>query len=423
MHKPITNLSRRNTQMMDTDESTRALILKLTELQNRVKELEQAEKSLQVTRITREAILDNIPDMAWLKDREGRFLAVNEAFEKACGFSREILLGKTDFDFWPKDVAERFQKDDEEVIRSGVQKRIEETLVREKPLRTWIETIKSPIFDKNGHVIGTTGISRDITERKLAQDGLEKALDESRRLLAEAAKYVGTLLPDPITNGRVCTDWRFKPSTALGGDLFGYHWLDEDHFALYLVDVCGHGVSAALLSVTIINVLRSRTLKDTDFTQPDMVLSALNKAFPMEQQNGMYFTIWYGIYNRASRNLVYSGGGHPPALLATGLSEGTPRIEQLHTPNLFIGGMPDVAFEKRSVRLRSACRLYVFSDGVFEIEGRDGSMWGFGGFVEFMSRMLASEQSVLDGLFRHVVDLNSSEDLDDDFSILEVLIP
>ncbi|MFH1116321.1 MAG: SpoIIE family protein phosphatase [Pseudomonadota bacterium] len=409
--------------MIETDGSTRALMLKVTQLQNRVKELEQTERSLHETHITREAILDNIPDMAWLKDKEGRFLAVNEAFEKACGFSRERLLGKTDFDFWPQQVAERFRKDDEEVIRSGVRKRIEETLVREKPVKTWIETIKSPIFDGNGHVIGTTGISRDITDRKLAQACLEKSLEESRRLLAEAAKYVETLLPEPITTGPICTDWRFKPSAALGGDLFGYYRLDEDHFALYLVDVCGHGVSAALLSVSVINVLRSRTLKDTDFTQPDMVLSALNKAFPMEEQNDMYFTIWYGIYNKASRTLVYSGGGHPPALLATGLSEGSPRIEQLHAPNLFIGGMPDVTFEKRSVRLDGPCRLYVFSDGVYEIQGRDGSMWDFEGFVEFMSRMVASEQSVLEGLFSHVIDLNSSEDLDDDFSILEVLIP
>jgi sigma-B regulation protein RsbU (phosphoserine phosphatase) len=405
--------------MEDKKEPAEVLMSRLTDMQDRAGELEKAERSLQLTRITQEAILDNIPDMAWLKDRDGTFLAVNGAFEKACGLKREVLIGKTDFDFWSKELAERFQADDEEVMISGVQKRIEETLVSKRNSNRWIETIKSPILDDTGRVIGTTGISRDITDRKITQQSLERALAESRRLLADAAKYVATLLPQRIPEGCVRTDWRFKPCAALGGDLFGYHWLDGEHFALYLIDVCGHGVSAALLSVTVINVLRSRTLKDTDFTRPDMVLSSLNEAFPMEEQNGMYFTIWYGIYNRLTRNLDYSGGGHPPALLVTGLPGQNPRITQLHTPNLFIGGMADVAFEKRSVQLDPSSRLYIFSDGVFEIEEANGSVWGFGEFEKFLSRTFPSGQSVLDGLQKHVVALKSSDDLDDDFSIIE----
>ena len=92
------------------------------------------------------------------------------------------------------------------------------------------------------------------------------------------------------------TQWLLVPSTELGGDSFGYHEIDEDHIAFYLLDVCGHGVGAALLSVTAINVLRSAALPRTDFRDPGAVLSSLNEAFPMERQNNMYFTIWYGVY-------------------------------------------------------------------------------------------------------------------------------
>ena len=81
-----------------------------------------------------------------------------------------------------------------------------------------------------------------------------------------------------------------------------------------------------------------------------------------------------------------------------------------------------MAFEKHTVQLDGPGRLYIFSDGVFEIEGENGAMWGFGRFVEFMSGKLSSNQPVLDELLRHVVDLNLSHELDDDFSILEVLI-
>ncbi|HEY1068720.1 MAG TPA: response regulator, partial [Pirellulales bacterium] len=100
--------------------------------------------------------------------------------------------------------------------------------------------------------------------------------------LAVAAKYVESLLPEVIgPPNALRTDWRFIPSAALGGDSFGYHWLDKDHFAFYLLDVCGHGVGAALLSVSAINALRTHSLPDADFADPGSVLTALNKAFQM----------------------------------------------------------------------------------------------------------------------------------------------
>jgi len=133
--------------------------------------------------------------------------------------------------------------------------------------------------------------------------------------LAEAAQYVKTILPQPITEGVIRTDWRFVPSTSLGGDAFGYHWLDENHFAIYLIDVSGHGVGAALLSVSVMNVLRSQSLPNTDFKDPEQVLEPLNVAFPGEENNDMFFTIWYGVYKKGTRKLIYASGGHPPAYI------------------------------------------------------------------------------------------------------------
>ncbi len=86
--------------------------------------------------------------------------------------------------------------------------------------------------------------------------------------VAQAAKYVCSLLPEPLRDGPVRVDWRFVPSTQLGGDSFGYHWIDDEHFAVYLLDVSGHGVGASLLSVSALNVLRSQSLPNTDFRDP-----------------------------------------------------------------------------------------------------------------------------------------------------------
>jgi serine phosphatase RsbU (regulator of sigma subunit) len=101
---------------------------------------------------------------------------------------------------------------------------------------------------------------------------------------------------------------------SLGGDSFGCHWLDEDTFAIYLVDVSGHGVGAALLSVSVMNALRSQSLPDINFNNPEQVLASLNVAFPSEENNDMFFTIWYGVYNKSTRELTYASVGHPPAL-------------------------------------------------------------------------------------------------------------
>ncbi|HTY23518.1 MAG TPA: PAS domain-containing protein [Desulfomonilaceae bacterium] len=148
------------------------------DLKYEISERKSAERKLQKTLIRRNAILDNIPDMAWLKDKEGRFLAANEPFAKACGISKEELFGKTDFDFWPQELAQRYKDDDEQVMKTRGRKSIEETLVHSKGQDVWIETIKSPIYDETGGVIGTTGIARNITERKqIAEDLRRRAGD------------------------------------------------------------------------------------------------------------------------------------------------------------------------------------------------------------------------------------------------------
>jgi sigma-B regulation protein RsbU (phosphoserine phosphatase) len=238
--------------------------------------------------------------------------------------------------------------------------------------------------------------------------------------LAEAAQYVKTILPQPITEGVIRTDWRFVPSTSLGGDAFGYHWLDEDRFAIYLIDVSGHGVGAALLSVSVMNVLRSQSLPDTDFKDPEQVLGALNIAFPGEENNDMFFTIWYGVYKKGTRELIYASGGHPPALLLDRTSEGGSKATPLRTPNYVIGGMQEVTYEKRECVVGKNNMLYVFSDGVYEVEKLDGSMWRFQEFADFMNRVKSDGQSILDRLYSYARNLGNSEKFEDDFTIIEV---
>ena len=238
--------------------------------------------------------------------------------------------------------------------------------------------------------------------------------------LAEAADYVKNMLPKPINEGPVRTDWRFIPSTSLGGDAFGYHWIDGNHFAIYLLDVSGHGVGAALLSVSVMNALRSQTLPNTDFKDSKQVLESLNVAFPSEENNDMFFTIWYGVYNKSTRELTYASGGHPPALLLGGKITEDSKSTLLRTPNYVIGGLSEVTYEKKECLVGENDRLYIFSDGVYEVEKSDGSMWRFEEFTEFMNGVKAEDQSILDHLHRNACNLKQSDSFEDDFTIVEV---
>jgi len=166
--------------------------------------------------------------------------------------------------------------------------------------------------------------------------------------------------------------------------------------------------------------LRSHALPKTDFHKPEQVLFALNNTFPGELHNDMFFTIWYGVYSASSRQLIYASGGHPPALLFSGFSLGNAQVEQLRTPNFIIGGYPDTIYQSRIQEIRIPARLFVFSDGVFDITKNDGSIWGFNEFLEFMAQPSNADQSTLDNLLNYAQGLSQKGTFEDDFSILEI---
>ncbi len=125
-------------------------------------------KKLSQVSINQNAILNNMPFSAWLKSKDGHFLAVNEAFAKMCGSEVDNIIGKTDHDFFQKQYADSFVSEDQIVMGAKETRPFEELIDTSVGIR-WHETFKSPLINKNGEVIGTVGLSRDITEKKNAE--------------------------------------------------------------------------------------------------------------------------------------------------------------------------------------------------------------------------------------------------------------
>ena len=135
----------------------------------------KAEEALQDSQQRQKAILDTIPDPAWLKDKEGRFLAVNAAWCRFFGLDARSVLGKTAFEFLPAEVAEHFGELDRNLMQSRQKLQLEELLADKDGVKVWFDAIVSPLFNDHGDVVGTTGLARDITARKRAEEEAAKS--------------------------------------------------------------------------------------------------------------------------------------------------------------------------------------------------------------------------------------------------------
>ena len=122
-------------------------------------------------------ILDTIPDPAWLKDKEGRFLAVNSAWCRFMGVDAKNAVGETAFEFLPAEVAQRLSEQDRDILQSRQPLQLEELLTDKDGREIWFETIKNPLFDDHGEAIGTTGLARDITDRKRMEQERQIAIE------------------------------------------------------------------------------------------------------------------------------------------------------------------------------------------------------------------------------------------------------
>jgi len=232
-----------------------------------------------------------------------------------------------------------------------------------------------------------------------------------------ASKYVLSLIPIPIKEGKVTSDWIFVPSRDLGGDAFGYNYLGKSQFAFYLLDVSGHGIGPALHSLQVLNILQNRTLPKVDFSKPDEVMTALNKIFQMENYRDMFFTMVYCVYDFSTKKLRYSSAGHPPIIMVS-----VDGLKLLEAQTIFIGASLKTEFYFNEIELTSPTSFYIFSDGVFELSQLDGKMYTFLEFKDLIYNEIELSGRKLDTLYKFALNMVGQEYLEDDYSILKIKI-
>lgn len=359
---------------------------------------------------------------------DGRFEQVNRALCDFFGYDADVLTTMT----WQELTDPAYLEADLKNVNDIVTGRLDSYRMVKKYIHAdghgiWGDLAVSCIRDDSGRAEQLIAQINDITEQVEARQ-LIADRDERNRLLtarlttelASAAAYMSSILPGGLT-GKVSISSRYLPSRQIGGDSFDYSWIDDDHLLVYLIDVSGHGIRPALLSVSLHNVLRSGSLTSDTLRSPDKVLAELNLLFQMDQHDDHYFTMWYGVYQVSTRTLRYANAGAPPALAFNADPEGSGvTTTELSTDSLPGGLFPDTVFPTRSYLVPPGCQMLLYSDGAYELGLGNGRQLSLPEFVALSGEMARQPHWSLDELIGQLRDLSSSRSFEDDCSLVQI---
>ncbi len=264
-------------------------------------------------------------------------------------------------------------------------------------------------------------------QKRLVEINQELARRQSRLDddLKAAAGIQQSLLPKTfpaLKNYRIA--WYFIPSHAIGGDIFNVFPLDDESMGLYMVDVSGHGVPAAMVTVSVSQIFQPhssqivlRTIDTPPYREiipPREVLTALDMEYPVERFD-KFFTIIYGVLHLPTGRMVYGNAGHVPALLAR--KDG--RMEKLNVGGPIIGLEGMVPFEQEEKEMDPGDRVIFYTDGVTEYQNRENEFFG-------MERLVANIQKgadkpideLLSTIYRNMMIFGENLPVQDDVSLL-----
>jgi len=270
--------------------------------------------------------------------------------------------------------------------------------------------------DENRGGFEISSVAKDFNSMVHKLVDTQKALEME---LNEAADFVKKLLPHHMIDP-VRINWIFVPSLQLGGDSFGYNFIDDKHLAIYLIDVSGHGVGASLYSTTVLNILKEGALPNTNIFDPAEVLKSLNNTFQMEKYDEKYFTIWYGVLNTKNYTLTYSCAGHPPALLFRNENKSVSIIE-IGINNMIIGGIPDIDYQSNKIELKKNDSLVIYSDGLYELRMTNNELLSINEFRRIITNNLESDSN-LDDIISELQKITGRKHLPDDCSLIHISI-
>jgi len=321
--------------------------------------------------------------IADLRQPGAPLIYVNEGFERLTGYRADEVRGRNCRFLQGPGTDPAVAKAISQAIRDRHEIVVEILNYHKDGRPFWNRLSLTPVQDDSGETTHYIGVQSDVTERREAEDRLREANRELKvaaarmnRNLDAAARIQRSLLPDALPRvPGVQFAWSFTPSDRLAGDLLGIVPLDDREVGLYVIDVAGHGVSAALLSVTLSHWLEPARGRSPLVTvdpvsgaarsvSPAAVAERLSAEFPFDTRTALYFTMLYGVLDLAARCFRFACAAHPGPIVLP--AAGTPRL--VAAAGLPIGIVPGATWQEVGVDLGPGDRLFLYSDGLTEAQ-------------------------------------------------------
>ena len=389
------------------------------------------------------SLVETLPQNIFRKDVHSRFTFANQQFCKVLGLPLEEIIGKSDADFSPPELAAKYRLDDQRIMATGQPfETVEENRHADDDQR-FVQVVKTPLYDTTGHVIGLQGIFWDITAQKVADERIRQANAELARSREElrvkndvmeenlkmAREIQLTMLPQqyPVfPHGAALAEsafqftHRYQPSGTVGGDFFSITALSDTEVAVFICDVAGHGVRSALITAMIralVEELRPRA------HEPGQFMTKLNSdLFAILQHAGspVLTTAFYLVADATTGRMRYANAGHPkPLRLHRADGKVEPLKSAVKKSQPALGLFEHAPYHSSEVLLVPRDLLMLFTDGLYEVYAADDKIYT----QEMLSAAVkrhqhASAPELFDSLLREIGAYAADHAFDDDVCIV-----
>ena len=408
-----------------------------------VTEQRQMEESLRNSESLYHSLVETMPQNVFRKDLKGRFTFANKQYCKHYNCKLEDILGKTDFDFFPKELAEKYTKDDERVLETG---QTYEIVEEHHPLgqeKTIVQVVKTPLYGAGGKIIGLQGIFWDVTEQRLAEERIRAAntalslsreeLRAKNQLMQESLRMAHeiqlTMLPQQypvfphtIAPGKSAFQFahRYHPAETVSGDFFSISQLSDNEVGVFICDVTGHGVRAALVTAMIRALVEELKPIAHD---PGMFLRKLNSDLCVILKTTgtpMLTTAFYLTANWETGVMRFANAGHPkPLLIRRSAGKVEPLVNASGRSQPALGLFDDPPYQAFETTIVPGDFAMLFTDGLYEVQGPNEELYSQERLMLDVQNLINKPAGLLfDDLLEAVRAFSVSHEFEDDVCLV-----
>jgi sigma-B regulation protein RsbU (phosphoserine phosphatase) len=406
---------------------------------------QKAEENLRNSEALYHSLVETLPQNIFRKDLNGRFTFANRHFRKSLGRRLEDIVGKTDFDFFPAELALKYQKDDTRVLETGQTYSAVEDHRPPGRETIYVQVVKTPLYDAEGRMLGLQGLFWDITQQRRDEENIRKAnalLAQSQEALRAknlqmeddlkmAREIQLTMLPQqypafPPTSqpGKSAFQFthRYIPTGSVGGDFFTISALSDYEVGVFICDVAGHGVRSALVTAMIRALVEELKPEALD---PGQFLNTLNRdLYAILKHTGtpMLTTGFYLVADCRTRVMRFANAGHPkPLHVQRSSSQVRSLVNSSGKSQPALGLFEGALYQSSETKLIPGDLLFLFTDGLVEVQNSKNELYSPSLLTAAVERRLKLEApQLLDELLAEIQEFSVDGQFSDDVCLVAI---